>query len=474
MTMRLIHRPHLLLALTVLTIVGRPVSAADAPATRPNLLFVLSDDQRWDTMGCAGNRVIRTPHLDQLAADGVRFRNAFVTTAICAASRASILTGLYERTHRYTFGTPPIRPAHVADSYPAVLKRAGYRTGFVGKFGVGVEKQATAELFDSFVPLNPPYIKKQRDGSERHLTDLEADAAVRFLDSVKPGEPFCLSVSFNAPHAEDNNPRQYAWTRETDALYADDVIPPPPSMSDDVFRAQQPFLQKSESRVRFNWRFDEPAKYQAMVKGYYRMISGVDAAVGRLRAELARRGLAGDTVIVYTSDNGYFLGERGFADKWYIYDPSVRVPLIVYDPRAAKTAAGRTAEAVALNLDVAPTLLDFAGVPAPAGYRGRTLSGRCSRATLQPIGARISFTNTCSTGRTSPRAKASAGRGSPTSAGSNSSRSRRSFMTGTPTRTSSATSSPTRPTRRCWPRCAAARTNCGTDTAVCSCRIRRR
>jgi arylsulfatase A-like enzyme len=118
-----------------------PATAQDKPSSfvkRPNIVFLLADDMRWDAMGCAGNPIIKTPNLDALASQGTRFKNAFVTTSICAASRASILTGLYERTHRYTFNTKPITPEHIGISYPVQLRKAGYRTGFVGKFGVGV------------------------------------------------------------------------------------------------------------------------------------------------------------------------------------------------------------------------------------------------------------------------------------------------------------------------------------------------
>jgi arylsulfatase A-like enzyme len=359
-------------AFAILLALGGGVPAADAP--RPNVLFILTDDQRWDMMGCAGNPIIRTPNMDALAKDGVRFRNMFVTTAICAASRASIFTGLYERTHRYTFNTKPITDEHVAISYPALLRQAGYRTGFVGKFGVGVEKGATARMFDSFVPLTRnPYWKKQPGGTEKHLTDIEGEKAVAFLDTVKPGEPFCLSVSFNAPHAEDNDPKQYFWQKEVDDLYKDAVLPVPRTMADEFFNAQPDFLKNSESRVRFKWRFDEPRKYQEMVKGYYRMISGVDLVVGRLREALRKRGLADNTVIVFTSDNGYFLGDRGFADKWYIYEHSIRVPLLVFDPRAEKADRGRVVEAPVLNVDLCPTLLELAGVAIPKAAQGRSL-----------------------------------------------------------------------------------------------------
>lgn len=361
----------LLLVLAML-LSGAGSCLGSQPASKPNVVFILTDDQRWDMLGCAGNPILKTPNVDALARDGVRFRNAFVTTAICAASRASILTGLHERTHRFTFGTKPITKEHLAISYPALLKKAGYRTGFVGKFGVGVGQGAVKDLFDSFAPSGHPYWKKTGKG-QKHLTDLEGERAVAFLDTVKKGQPFCLSVSFNAPHAQDNDPKQYHWQKDVDHLYADAKFPVPKTMTDAFFRAHPAFLQKTESRVRFGWRFDKPKKYQDMVRGYYRMISGVDLVVGRIRAALRKRGLDDNTVIIFTSDNGYFLGERGFADKWYIYEPSIRVPLLVYDPRAKKADRGRVVDAMALNVDLCPTILDLCGVAVPKLTQGRSM-----------------------------------------------------------------------------------------------------
>lgn len=348
-------------------------AAAQETPRRPNLLVLLTDDQRWDSIGSAGNPRVDTPHLDALAQGGVRFRNAFVTTPICAASRASILCGTWETAHGFTFGTPPLADAFVDGSYPARLRAAGYRTGFVGKFGVTVPKGATARMFDSFVPLGLPYDQKRNDGTERHLTDVETDRALEFLDGCENGQPWCLSLSFHAPHADDGSKQQYFWPREQDAAYAQTVFPVPVSMDATFFAALPSFLRESESRVRFRWRFDEPARYQDMVRGYHRMIRGVDAAIGRLRAELVRRGLADDTIVLFTSDNGYFLGERGFADKWYGYEPSLRVPLLVLDPRAPAQRRGSSSDHVVLNVDLAPTLLELAGLAPCVTHRGRSL-----------------------------------------------------------------------------------------------------
>lgn len=350
------------------------VARRQAKAQRPNLLVVVTDDQRWDSLGTAGDPRLRTPSLDALASDGVRFDNAFVTTAICAASRASILTGQYEGTHGFTFGTPPLADAHVAVSYPALLKQAGYRTGFVGKFGVTTEKGAPARMFDVFEPIGgPPAGKPGPDGARRHRCDQTADRALAFLADCRTDQPWCLSVSFHEPHAEDGDPRQYVWPSAFDRLYEDVDFAPPATMDPAFFAALPAFLRSSESRVRFGWRFDEPVKYRHMVRGYHRLIAAVDANVGRLRAALRERGMADDTVIVFTSDNGYFLGERGFADKWYAYEPSIRVPLLVVDPRAPEGRRGARCASMALNVDLAPTLLDLAGVTVPPAQQGRSL-----------------------------------------------------------------------------------------------------
>jgi arylsulfatase A-like enzyme len=339
---------------------------------RPNILFVLTDDQRFDAMGCAGNPIIQTPNVDRLAGGGVRFEQAFVTTPICAASRVSILTGTFERTHTYTFTKPPLGRAFVEISYPVLLRRAGYRTGFVGKLGVAVEKGVEGKMFDWTKFTNFPYFQTV-GGVERHLTEIEGDAALEFLRGVEPGRPFCLVWCPWAPHADDENPRQYFWPPAVDELYKEVVIPVPEMAAPAYYEAQPAFLKNTMSRTRWAWRFDTPGKYQAMAKGYYRMISGVDMVLGRILAELEGRGLAKNTVIIYTSDNGYFLGERGYADKWLMYDLSIKVPLIIFDPRAPRENRGLVRKELVLNVDLPATILDLAGARVPGAMQGRSL-----------------------------------------------------------------------------------------------------
>jgi len=339
---------------------------------KPNIIFILTDDQRWDALGFAGNPIIKTPNMDQLARSGLYFKNAFVTSPICAASRATILTGLYERTHDFNFGKPKLNNGYMYESYPYLLKRAGYRTGFIGKFGIKVNEGIEDSLFDTSIKTFWPYLR-MIDGKETHLADINGDHAIDFIKS-DTDEPFCLSLSFWSPHADDGAEEQYFWPKYTDSLYVDNEIPVPGTADPAFFEALPEFMKHSMNRKRWYWRYDTPEKFQKMVKGYYRMISTVDSVVGRLRTTLKEEGLADNTVIIFMGDNGYYLGERGFAGKWLMHEQSLRVPLIIYDPRESKSKRGKTYEEMVLNLDIAPTILDLAGVDIPEIYQGESLT----------------------------------------------------------------------------------------------------
>ena len=339
----------------------------------PNIIFICTDDQRWDALGCSGNTIIHTPNMDFLAENGVRFENAFATSPICAASRASILTGLYERTHRFNFGTNRLSPDFTKTTYPFLLRQAGYHTGFVGKFGIFVEEDDIGRMFDSFKPLErTPYFKRS-NGKIQHTSEICGDEAIKFLRSLKRASPFCLSISFHAPHAEDNDPNQYYWPPACDDLYRNVKIPGPKTADSALFESLPKFLRSSLNRERWKWRFDLPEKFQNMVKGYYRMISGIDLVIGRIMTELQRLRLDSNTIIILTSDNGYFLGERGFAGKWLMHEPSIRVPLIIYDPRRYHPAGGIVMSQMVLNVDIAPTILNFAGVEIIEQIQGQSL-----------------------------------------------------------------------------------------------------
>ena len=351
------------------------VAPAAASEDRPNIIFFLTDDQRFDHLACAGDPVVQTPHIDRLAAHGTRFTNAFVTTSICAASRATYFTGLYERTHKYTFKTPPIAQQMTDNSYPALLRQAGYRTGFVGKFGVGVQPGAVQQMFDVFKPLNrSPYLKPQPDGSLRHTIELTGDHAVEFLRGQPQDKSFCLSLSFNAPHAEDSDMQaQYPSPKAVEGLYEDLTIADPPLSDPAVFNSQPDFLKRSLNRQRWYWRWDTPEKYQKNAKAYYRMITGIDRVIGRVLAEVAEQGLADNTVVIFASDNGYYRASRGFAGKWSHYEESLRIPMIIADPRLPAANRGQVGSAMVLNVDVPATILDLAGIERPKSYQGHSL-----------------------------------------------------------------------------------------------------
>lgn len=354
-----------------------PLHAQKQGSGKPNIIFILTDDQRFDALGYAGNKHISTPEMDKLAEQGTYFRNAIVTTPICAASRASILTGMQERKHNFNFQTGNIRESYMASSYPTILKQNGYKTGFYGKYGVrydGLEKQF--DEYESYDRNNAfsdrrGYYYKTIDGDTVHLTRYTGQQAIDFIKRTETDKPFCLSLSFSAPHAHDSAEKQYFWQEESDALLQN-VDMPEPELGDDSFFASLPkMVRDGFNRLRWTWRYDTPEKYQHSVKGYYRMIAGVDREIAKIREELKRKGLDQNTVIILMGDNGYFLGERQLAGKWLLYDNSIRVPLIVFDPRNKKSS--KDSEIMALNIDVPPTILELAGLNSPEGWQGKSL-----------------------------------------------------------------------------------------------------
>ena len=355
---------------------------------RPNIIFIVTDDQRANALGYAGNDIIQTPEMDKLAREGTYFRNAFVTTPICAASRASIMTGLYERSHGYTFTKPPLKQEYIKNSYFALLQEAGYHNGFIGKFGVKFENNLDSSLFDVYHSESQGAYYMMGDSmSKDHLTDRIGQKAIDFIAGAPQDRPFCLSLSFWAPHAVDPAPEQYVWPKRHDNLYTDITIPEPEMSSDKDFEKLPHAVKVGFNRTRWKWRFDNPEKYQQMVKGYYRMLTAIDDNIGRIRKALAENGMAENTVIILIGDNGYFLGERQMAGKWLMYDLSLKVPLIIHNPLAQSPTE---VSDMVLNLDVTPTILDFANVDVPSSYHGYSLRAYTNSSRQDPD-ARESF-----------------------------------------------------------------------------------
>lgn len=375
---------------------------------RPNIVFLMADDQRADAFGFRGNEHIITPHLDSLAADGVIFNNAYHVAPICMPSRTSVMTGQYLSTHRSGFDRPTnyiLTEEELKTSYPVVLRDNGYFTGFIGKFGFAVGREEKVinnnyqdenaympiHHFDvwngfpgqgSYFPQEGKFNGYENKGNASHLTEFMGDQATVFFQKAKDsGKPFCLSISFKAPHAPFTPSQEFREKYESRAV---------PRMRNDSpeYYAKLPEVVQEKSRnarwyfgrtedyygkklgYRHDWHIEVDSIYQEFIKNYYALISGVDHTVGRLRAELKRLGLDQNTVIIYTSDNGFFAGSKQLMGKALMYEESARAPMIVYDPTLAVSEEMRAEEGLISHVDIAPSILDIAGIEVPKNYPG--------------------------------------------------------------------------------------------------------
>lgn len=350
---------------------------------RPNIIYLLTDDQRWDAMGAMGNSIIQTPNMDKLATAGVLFQNAYVTTSICCVSRASILTGQYESRHQINDFNTDLGPDALAKTYPVLLKKAGYKIGFIGKFGIGSHQPF--QIFDFGVNTEdgkgqPDYIMNDGKGNKIHETDSINHSIQLFLEKYSDKGPFCLSVSFKAPHEQDGNeqkgiPPKYIIQPRYKDYYKNEIIPDPVTADPKYWNQFPDFFRTDTNFARERWKglFGTPELYQENVKNYYRLITGVDDVVGNMVKKLQELGIAKNTIIILMGDNGMFLGEHGIEGKWYGYEESIRVPLFIYDPRLPDKIKQIKPLQIALNIDIAPTILSMAGVPVPQGMQGVNL-----------------------------------------------------------------------------------------------------
>jgi len=364
-------RPIVALSTFTALALAMPLASAATPSKPLNIVVLYADDWRHDTLGAAGHPVVKTPHLDRLAKEGMRFTHNCVTTAICGVSRATLLTGQWMSRHgnpAFAMFTTPW-----AETYPGLLRRNGYHVGHIGKWHNGTFPQ---DKFDFGRAYSGTHWIREADGTKIHVTQKNENDALDFLRTRPTDKPFVLTLAFFATHAEDQNPLQFLPQPASMELYKDTVIPVPKTSSDEDFKRLPPFIanEQNEGRVRYHWRFDTPEKYQTMMKNYYRLATEVDATCGRVLATLRQQGLLENTLVIFTADNGYFHAEHGLADKWYPYEESIRTPLIVRDPRMPAALRGQTNDDFTLNVDLAPTFLAAAGIAAPARMQGRDLS----------------------------------------------------------------------------------------------------
>jgi arylsulfatase len=340
-------------------------------AAKPmNILILYADDWRHDVLGAAGHPVVKTPQLDKLAGEGVRFTHNYVTTSICGVSRASLYSGQWMSRHgarQFVMWDTPWKL-----SYPALLRENGYHTGHIGKWHNRPDPNGKFD-FGRFYSGRHWY--PDGKGGQVHTTTRNENDALEFLATRPKDKPFYLNVAFFTPHAEDGHRDQFLPQPESMKLYEDVTIPVPPTATQEAWEKLPDFFDgKNEGRNRWTWRFDTPEKYQRMMKNYFRLITEIDATCGRVLAELEKQGALDDTLVIFTTDNGYFHAEHGLADKWYPHEESIRVPLIIRDPRAAKDKRGTISGDMTLNVDLAPTILTAAGIPVPGVMQGADLA----------------------------------------------------------------------------------------------------
>ena len=359
-------------------------------AKKPNIVFFFTDDQTSSALGCYGHPLAKTPNIDRLAVEGTRFENAFVSQSICWVSRTTILTGLTGRSYGVPGNHDMAKPEAVEKLYVDYLRDAGYRTGFAGKWHAKMPKGWKAQdHFDEFHPIGRnPFYKKQEDGTLRHETELIVDRGIEFIKNQPKDKQFAMNMWFNACHAEDGDRRpgigHFPWPRAMDGMYEEDEIAPPRLNDPEIFEKQPGFLKTTINRERFFWRWNTDERYRINMRAYLRMVSGIDHAIGRFLKALEEQGLAENTIIVYTADNGYHLGNRGFAGKWSHYEESLRVPMVVYDPRVKGKARGQVRRESILNLDLPSTFLSWAGVDIPKRYQGKTFAKLISDSNPSP------------------------------------------------------------------------------------------
>lgn len=354
---------------------------------KPNIIFLLSDDQTNIATGCYGNDQVVTPNMDQLAKEGVLFKNHYNTTAICMASRAIIMTGMYEYKTGCNFDHGPLKKAKFEKSYPVLLREQGYYTGFAGKFGFAVS-DGSSENHDTWdvLPVNKfdnwagglgqtkyqtihnKYIAKYAD-QYPHSTKAYAAWAKDFITEAKQtGKPFSMSISFKAPHLPFTPDKYF------DYVYEGKDYKKPENYGTENAEHLAPQARAGRQAQRYPfWRNSEKS-YQKTIKSYNQLIHGVDYALGMIRKTLEEQGLTENTIIIFTSDNGYSCGAHGFGGKVLPYEEASKSPLIIYDPRTPTKERGIVREKVTANIDLAPTILKYASLKVPKNMDGEDLS----------------------------------------------------------------------------------------------------
>jgi len=358
------------------------VTACTKPDRRPNILFIMSDDHASHAISAYGSVINRTPNIDRLADEGIRFENCFCTNSICAPSRAVILTGKY--SHLNGLVDNQVSFDGNQQTLPKLLQDAGYLTAIVGKWHL--KSEPTGFMYSNVLPGQGDYhdpVLIENGVSHRYtgyVTDIITDLALAWLEGQDlSNKPFFLMLNHKAPHA-DWEPDERHMT-----LYSDEDIPLPATFDDDLesrtaqIQNHRLFVGPKQWELHFQPRFGALPEgkteqqtrewvYQRYMKDYLRCIASVDENIGRVLDYLDEVGLSENTIVAYTSDQGFFLGDHGLYDKRFMYEHSLRMPLLLRYP--GYIHPGSVSDAMVLNLDFASTLLDFAETPIPGDIQG--------------------------------------------------------------------------------------------------------
>ena len=356
--------------------------------SRPNIIFIMSDDHAAHAMSCYGSVINETPNLDRIADGGMRLDNCFCTNSICTPSRASILTGTYNHINGATTLATPMD--NRLQTFPKLLRANGYNSAIFGKWHLGTGPEHCPTGFDDWAVLpgqgyyhNPDFIFKGPDGGDvrtcrGYVTDIITDMCLEWLEGRDEEKPFCLLYHHKAPH------RPWYPDEKHAGMYLNEKIPEPPTLHDD-YSHRASAAEAAEMRVgRHNHNRDLNCEvqqnlpedeirswgYQRYIKDYLRVVASIDDNVGRLLDYLEEEGLAENTVVIYTSDQGFFLGDHGWYDKRFFYEESLRMPFVIRYPKEIE--AGCTNDDITLNIDFPSLFLDYADVEVPEKMQGRS------------------------------------------------------------------------------------------------------
>jgi len=371
----------------------------------PNIIFILTDDQRDNTLAAMGNTFVKTPNMDKLIQNGIRFSNTYIAEPVCAPSRVSLFTGMHERVHGIGFTSSyQLTEEQWEISYPSLLRKNGYFTGFIGKFGIEYytfKGQANSKFdywwghdgWTKFFPKNYnyhsalPYHKAKND----IITSIMGEAIEDFLDKKSADKPFCLSVSISIPHGSQTTSmyEDYdEWRLMSkpanenpllkghpvyDELYRDTNIQIPAETGTDPYVwIPQDIIDQEGRMIVYGYDYNIESCQEHHVR-YYQTITGLDMVIGDMTESLESKGLADNTIIIFASDHGLIMGEYGMGGKALLYDLASKIPCFIYDPRLPQKKRGKTIDNLVTSLDLTSTILDYAGIKSPDEMTGKSL-----------------------------------------------------------------------------------------------------